>query len=117
MSSPGPFRSLPRRVCSSVVEILKNLVDREHIDDDEEEGEEKAANIVPKPGALKSKIQFVSKMFKMQKLLREEHENILKIKSLNNNKLPQGILTEGKEALDSFSKAKLDDAKNEMRPE
>ena len=38
-------------------------------------------------------------MLKMQKILREENENIVKIKALNNNKLPQGILLEGKEAL------------------
>ena len=66
---------------------------------------------------LKNKIQFVSKMLKMQKLLREEHENILRIKALNNNKLPQGILLEGKEALETFTQVKLDDSKNEMRPD
>lgn len=51
---------------------------------------------------MKNKLNFVSKMLKMQKILREENENIIKIKALNNNKLPQGILLEGKEALDSF---------------
>ena len=55
-------------------------------------------------------------MLKMQKILREENENIIKIKALNNNKLPQGILLEGKEALDSFMQAKSIDSVNEKRP-
>ena len=102
--------------------MFKNMIDRDSLSNDEEDDDDDDAKIItssntPKTGVLKNKIQFVSKMFKMQKLLREEHENILKIKSLNNNKLPQGILTEGKEALDSFTTAKLEDAKNEMRPE
>ena len=66
--------------------------------------------------SVKNKIQFVSKMLKMQKLLREQNENILAIKALNNNKLPQGILLEGKEALEAFSDAKNRDSENEMRP-
>ena len=37
---------------------------------------------------MKNKLQFVAKMLKMQKILREENENIVKIKALNNNKLP-----------------------------
>jgi len=41
--------------------------------------------------------------------LREESENIVKIKAMNNNKLPQGILLEGKEAITAFSKAKIKD--------
>lgn len=36
---------------------------------------------------------------------------------MNNNKLPQGILLEGKEAITAFSKAKIKDKKNEMRPD
>lgn len=35
---------------------------------------------------------------------------------MNNNKLPQGILLEGKESIKAFTKAKKDDLKNEKRP-
>lgn len=84
-------------------------------EDDEEEAESETPVLKPKVG-LRNKIQFVSKMLKMQKLLREENENIILIKSMNNNKLPQGILVEGKEALDSFTSAKIEDSQNEMRP-
>lgn len=67
-------------------------------------------------GIMKNKIQFVSKMLKMQRVLREESEQVIKIKALNNNKLPQGILLDGKEALEAFTAFKKVDSKNERRP-
>lgn len=69
-----------------------------------------------KGSILKSKIQFVSKVLKMHRVLREESENVLKIKALNNNKLPQGILMDGKEALETFTAFKKVDSRNERRP-
>ena len=99
--------------------MFHNIVIREdglEEDDDETDADPDIANQLKNKMSLKNKIQFVSKMLKMQKVLREEHENILKIKALNNNKLPQGILLEGKEALEAFSDAKLLDCENEMRP-
>ncbi len=66
--------------------------------------------------SLKNKIQFVSKMAKMQKVLREQNENILKIKAMNNNKLPQGILLDKAQWSEAFQRVKEMDAKNEMRP-
>ena len=65
---------------------------------------------------MKRKINFVSKMFRLQKILREESESILLIKSFNNDKIPLGLLFEGKEALAAFVNAKSIDMKNEMRP-
>jgi hypothetical protein len=93
------------------------LIKEENIPEnqDTEEDNDYATQMKSKMG-LKNKIQFVSKMLKMQKLLREENENILAIKALNNNKLPQGILLEGKEALEAFTDAKKQDSENEMRP-
>jgi hypothetical protein len=85
-------------------------------DDTEGEEEEELPAPTKSKMSIKNKIQFVSKMLKMQKLLREENENILMIKAMNNNKLPQGILLEGKEALDAFTDAKKRDSENEMRP-
>ena len=99
--------------------MFHNIVIREdglEEDDDETDADPDIANQLKNKMGLKNKIQFVSKMLKMQKVLREEHEHILKIKALNNNKLPQGILLEGKEALEAFSDAKMLDSENEMRP-
>jgi len=81
-----------------------------------EKGNKSLSNIVKHKGIMKNKIQFVSKVLKMQRVLREESENILKIKALNNNKLPQGILLEGKEALEMFTEFKKVDSMNEKRP-
>ena len=78
--------------------ILKNSEDE--IDDDgKDDGFDPNIlknNDAMKGQSLKNKIKFVSKMLKMQNILREERENIIKIKNKNNNKLPRGILLEGK---------------------
>ncbi len=67
-------------------------------------------------GVLKQRIKFISKILVMQKILRKEHEMILQIKNHNNNKLPQGILTEGKEAMEVFLKVAEEDSVNERIP-
>lgn len=66
--------------------------------------------------SLKSKINFMAKVAKMQRVLREERESILKIKAYNNNKLPQGMLLSGKIAIKNFLECKQFDAVNEMIP-
>lgn len=65
---------------------------------------------------MKNKVNAISRMMKMQRLLRENNETIIKIKNKHNNKLPAGILLEGKDALEAFTKAKTEDQKNEGRP-
>lgn len=50
----------------------------------------------------KKKIIFLQKMMKMQNILRDQSEQIVKIKQGNNNALPQGLLSSGKEILESF---------------
>jgi hypothetical protein len=100
--------------------MFHSIIAKEDGPDEEDENDvveesEFAHQLKGKMG-LKNKIQFVSKMLKMQRVLREENENILKIKALNNNKLPLGILLEGKEALETFSEVKHLDSENEMRP-
>jgi hypothetical protein len=77
---------------------------------EDEDTDPKAASV------LRQKIKFVGKMRKMHQVLREESEIILKIKAMNENKLPKGILLGGKEALKSFAKVKEDDMRNEARP-
>ena len=84
--------------------------DNENVDD--QAAKEKAKHVA----SIKARIKFIGKMAIMQRTLREEHENIVKIKAQNNNKLPMGLLLEGKEAIENFSQTKIIDAKNEMRP-
>ena len=91
----------------------------DNFDEDDDSSSQEDLEKVKKPKvrlSLKNKINFVSKMFKMQKILRTENEKILKIKALNNNKLPMGILQEGAEALNEFLAAKKEDSVNELRP-
>lgn len=65
---------------------------------------------------IKKKIGFVGKVAKMQKTLREQSEIVIKIKAINNNKLPQGIILGGKEAFLMFLEIKQKDLENEARP-
>ena len=71
--------------------------------------------------ALKNKIKTISRMMKMFKTLREEHEVIMDLKGLSiDNKIPRGLLVQGREALETaletFQKIKDVDMTNEMMP-
>jgi len=71
---------------------------------------------------LRNKVIAVSKMIKMFRLLREEEQMILELKGLcPDNKIPRGLLQEGRKAittkLEAFNKAKEWDIVNEKRPE
>jgi hypothetical protein len=51
---------------------------------------------------LKAKIRMITTMMKMQKTLREENELIVKLKGFcPDNKIPRGLILEGKNALKS----------------
>ena len=65
---------------------------------------------------FKKKVRFISKMLVMQKVLREQSENVLKIKEMNDNKLPSGILLQGCLALKTFKQALEADSENERIP-
>ena len=61
-------------------------------------------------------------MIKLFKVLRQENEDILKLKGLcPDNKLPRGVLLQGasaiKDALQQFGDAKQMDQQNEKRPD
>ena len=61
-------------------------------------------------------------MIKLFKVLREQNEDILKLKGLcPDNKLPRGILLEGssgiKDAIHQFGDMKKADMMNEKRPD
>lgn len=65
---------------------------------------------------IKKKIMFVAKMLKLQRILKTENETLLKIKSIFNNKLPSGLLTDGRSVIETFKTIKLQDLGNESRP-
>jgi len=70
---------------------------------------------------IKDKIAAVTKMKKMFNMLREENDNILKLKALSpSGQLPAGILRKGAqaiaEALSSFEKAREADLENMRLP-
>ena len=70
---------------------------------------------------LRNKIKAVSRMVRMFKTLREESELVTQLKGLcPDNRIPRGLLLEGKDALrdavEAFQSARKWDAPNEMRP-
>lgn len=70
---------------------------------------------------LRNKVRAISRMMKMFKTLRNDNELIVQLKGLcPDNKIPIGILMQGKEAIegviDSFSLAEKYDRINERRP-
>lgn len=67
-------------------------------------------------GSIKKKIKFVGKMYKMHNRLTKERDDILMIKNYNENKLPKGLLSQGKSVLEAFYEIKKMDSLREMRP-
>mmetsp|Transcript_17083 Transcript_17083/g.16957 ORF Transcript_17083/g.16957 Transcript_17083/m.16957 type:complete len:112 (-) Transcript_17083:929-1264(-) len=70
---------------------------------------------------LVNKVKSVSRMLKMLKTVREEHEVIIKLKGMcPDSKVPKGLILGGKSALynaaDDFSDIKSADIVNEKRP-
>jgi len=110
-------------VAEKVVEMFYHIIKSdEGADDSDADDIVEVPNIAPQgekkaAGVLKNKIKFVSKLLKMQKMLREKSEDIIDIKnSSKSRKLPFGILLEGNEAIDQFKDSKVTDAHNEKRP-
>jgi len=124
-------------VIEKVTEMLYNVLKYEGGDADEEPEEtkdfsvEKAKNKLKEEAqstqkqriqSLKQKIRSIGKMAIIFKTLREEHENITKLKGLcPGYKIPPGILSGGagaiEEAVAQFEKAKKLDRMNEGMPE
>lgn len=103
-------------VAEKVTDMLANVLDYDGLDEHEDEG------VVEKRGGLlKKKVLSVSKLLRMYKILRQEHESILLLKQLApSHKVPSGLLAQGpeaiQEALSGFENAKQADAVNEKRP-
>lgn len=69
---------------------------------------------------MKNKINAVSRMRRMYKNLRENHDILLQIKMVNDGRIPRGLLLDGKpairNALKEFDLASQLDKENEKRP-
>lgn len=86
-----------------------------------DEEAKKAMSTPSKAEILRKKVNSISKMIRMFKVLRQENEDILKLKGLcTDSKLPRGILLQGssaiKDALQQFTSVKSADKINEARP-
>ena len=71
---------------------------------------------------LRNKVKCISRMIRIFKTLRQENEDILKLKGLcPDNKIPRGVLLQGitgiKDAIQHFANAKQLDIPNEKRPD
>jgi len=106
-------------VAEKVTDMLANVLNIEDRDSDDE-GE--TPNVIQQRGGLlKKKVMAVSKVLKMYRLLRQEHEAIVQLKQLTpSHKMPVGLLGKGSEAiqaaLQSFDSARSADLENEKRP-
>lgn len=96
--------------------------DVQEYDDDSDEEIENKSNITPERMLqIKKKITSVTKFLVMYKVLREEHEQIVKLKGITpGRRIPVGLLSGGAQAIqktiDDFDKAKQVDILNEHRP-
>lgn len=107
-------------VAEKVTDMLANVLD---FDADSAEGDDAAPPgvVAQRGGLLKKKVLSVSKILRMYKILRQEHENIVALKQLTpNHKMPFGLLGKGsaeiQKALSGFEQAKRADEVNERMP-
>jgi serine/threonine-protein phosphatase 2B catalytic subunit len=106
-------------VAEKVTDLLFAVLSAAGPDEDEIEN---GAPLAPeRKEAIRAKIRSVSKLLKLFSVLREEHEQVVRLKSLvPNNKLPLYALSSGhnglQEAISEFERIKKVDAINERRP-
>jgi len=136
VSSPHPYYlpnfmdvftwSLPF-VAEKVTDMLYSILAYEGQDViDSTDGKVSIANqqsdvLQKKGGVLKDKVVAVTKLMRMYKVLKENQNNIIKLKQLSpNGKIPSGVLQGGANAIDkaisSFREAQKADKVNEARP-
>eukprot|EP01133_Synstelium_polycarpum_P010589 gene10589-12321_t len=101
--------------------VLLNLCDDEEAEKKEAETKDVDVEAEQRKQMLRAKVRSVSKMMRMFSILRQERETIMMIKSFTPaRKIPQGLLSEGKDALKralgDFAKARKMDLVNEKRP-
>jgi len=89
--------------------------------DEEEDSNLEQAECDRRRELLRTKVKTVSRLLRMYKILREEREVLMQIKSFTpENKIPHGLLSAGvqaiHDALGNFEKSKMLDQINEKRP-
>eukprot|EP00484_Ammonia_sp_Unknown_P027482 CAMPEP_0197031932 /NCGR_PEP_ID=MMETSP1384-20130603/10749_1 /TAXON_ID=29189 /ORGANISM="Ammonia sp." /LENGTH=544 /DNA_ID=CAMNT_0042461517 /DNA_START=121 /DNA_END=1755 /DNA_ORIENTATION=- len=133
VSSPHPYYlpnfmdvftwSLPF-VAEKVTDMLYSILSYENPDQLEESNNDYKAIVQKKSdksGVLKGKVIAVTKLMRMYKVLKENQNNIVKLKQLSpNGQIPHGVLSGGSQAIEkviaSFNSAKAADAVNEGLP-
>jgi serine/threonine-protein phosphatase 2B catalytic subunit len=110
-------------VAEKVTDMLASVLD---YGEDESAGEAAPVEVKQtvfdsKGKLLKTKVQSISKILRIYRILREESETILHLKQLTpHKKIPLGLLQKGakalQEVLSSFEKAKQYDKQYESRP-
>ena len=104
-------------LAEKVVTMLHNIVKNKDVGDDvdvetlikkgidQQSAEEKAASKSAKIKAIKGKVQTVGRLSKMICTLREESEDLLKLKNMSpDGRLPRGLLLSGKPAIKNAMK-------------
>jgi serine/threonine-protein phosphatase 2B catalytic subunit len=130
VSSPHPYYlpnfmdvftwSLPF-VAEKVTDMLYSILSYENNEVDIENATVQTQSKIQRGGVLKGKVVAVTKLMRMYKVLKENQNNIVRLKQLSpNGKLPSGVLSGGATAIDqaisSFQAAKAADKVNEAVP-
>jgi serine/threonine-protein phosphatase 2B catalytic subunit len=103
-------------------QVILNLCDEDEDMDSDEETPEEPKPLIDKDRAdlIKTKIRSVGKLCRMYTTLREERESIVLLKGLAGGVIPQGLLSQGpnaiKTAINDFETARTLDAANEKIP-
>lgn len=118
-------------LADKVLDILFHILKRgneseqevnDHHDEDEIDFNKllQAAGNQNDAAVMKNKINAVSRMRRMYKNLKENHDILLQIKMVNDGRIPRGLLLDGKpairNALKEFDLASQLDKENEKRP-
>jgi len=105
-------------VAEKVAEMLLTFL---HMVDDAKEEAAENGRTDEKKDKFRAKVRSVSRMMRMYSVLRQERETVMQLKSFSpGKKIPQGLLSQGPEALRSalgnFENARTIDKVNERRP-
>jgi len=109
-------------VAEKVCDMLFNVISFGQREEAKKKKENTKSTVIEGRGhILRDKVLAVSKLMKVYNVIREEQENIVKLKALSpSGRLPNGILTKGSKAISnavtSFESARNADLENEKLP-
>merc|ERR1719327_1485022 len=108
-------------VAEKVTSMLKIILSKVTEKDKKEEAKVALQTQNADRQGLRQKVLAVSRVMKFYRTLQQSQDDIIKLKQLSpDQKLPNGVLAGGKEAikaaLKTFDEAKLRDAESEMYP-